>query len=125
MMAATPEQMRLIADRLDKLAGIVKSDMAQSLMYHGARIERDAKVLTPVDTGALMGADRYRVESAPDGVVLTVENRMAYAKYQHFKKYNHPNKPTATDHFIEIPFKAEIPRIEADIRDIIIKEAQI
>lgn len=125
MMAATPDQMRLIADRLDKLAGIVKSDMAQSLMYHGARIERDAKVLTPVDTGALMGADYYKVELATDGVVLTVFNRMVYAHYQHENKMRHPNKPTATDHFIEIPFKAEIPRIEADIRDIIIKEAQI
>lgn len=123
MMAATPAQMRLIADKLDALAGNIKGEMARSLAYHGARIERDAKILTPVDTGALMGANQYRVEIAPDGAVLTVANRMVYAHYQHANKLNHRNKPTARDHFIEIPFEAEIPRITADIRDIIIKEA--
>ena len=48
---------------------------------------------------------------------------MVYAHYQHERKLNHPNKPTARDHFISIPFEKEVPAIIDDIIQTDIKEA--
>jgi hypothetical protein len=48
---------------------------------------------------------------------------MVYAHYQHENKLNHPNKPTARDHFISIPFEKEVPAIIDDIVQTDIKEA--
>ena len=102
-------------------------NVARILANHGGKIETRAAVLTPVDTGLLMRATQYHV-SAIDAyghgeVSLTVENRMVYAHYQHENKLNHPNTPTARDHFISIPFEKEVPAIIDDIVQTDIKEA--
>lgn len=97
--------------------------VAKILATHGGKIRVRAAVLTPVDTGELMARTRFYVDTIPGEVSLTVANDMVYAHYQHENKLNHPNKPTARDHFISIPFEKEIPAIIDDIVQTDIKEA--
>lgn len=103
-------------------------NVARILANHGGKIETRAAILTPVDTGLLMRATEYNVRQGAyvyghGEITLTIENRMVYAHYQHERKLNHPNKPTARDHFISIPFEKEIPTIIDDIVQTDIKEA--
>ena len=92
------------------------------LRKHGAAIEAKAAVLTPVDTGMLRRANTSKVKSSANAVELTIENRMIYARYQHDYPHMH-SQPQASDHFIPIPFQAEIPLIVSDIVDADIEEA--
>jgi len=46
---------------------------------------------------------------------------MIYARYQHDYPHRH-TQPQVRDHFISIPFEAELPAIIADIVDADIKE---
>lgn len=96
--------------------------VSQILRQHGAKIEAKAAVLTPVDMGFLRRANTSRVVSDMDAVTLTIENRMIYARYQHDYPHHH-TQPQTRDHFIELPFEAEIPAIIADIMEADIKEA--
>lgn len=86
----------------------------QILVKHGARIEAKAAVLTPVDKGFLRRANTYKVKAEGTAVSLTIENRMIYARYQHDYPHHH-FQPQARDHFIAIPFAAELPLIVDDI----------
>ena len=99
------------------------NQVRQILVKHGAQIEAKAAVLTPVDKGFLRRANTNKVKVEANAVSLTIENRMIYARYQHDYPHNH-TQPMATDHFIEIPFKAELPAIVADIVDADIRRAQ-
>ena len=96
--------------------------IAQILRNHGGKIEVKMAVLTPVDKGFLRAANQYKVEPSVDAVTLIIENRMIYARYQHDYPHRH-TQPQTRDHFIEIPFKAELPAIISDIMDADIKEA--
>ena len=89
-------------------------NVARILANHGGKIETRAAVQYHVSA-----IDAY----GHGEVSLTVENRMVYAHYQHERKLNHPNKPTARDHFISIPFEKEVPAIIDDIIQTDIKEA--
>ena len=75
---------------------------------HGAIIEAKAATITPVDTGFLRRANEYKVETWYDTTILTIENRMIYARYQHDYPHHH-SQPNARDHFIALPFGAELP----------------
>ena len=110
------------ADRIRRIYEHYDSNVAKILSYHGARIEAKAAVLTPVDKGFLRRANTHRIKAEPDAVILIIENRMIYARYQHDYPHNH-HQPMATDHFIEIPFKAEIPMIVDHIISETIQEA--
>lgn len=110
------------ADRIAKMVRDHNGWVEQILVKHGARIEAKAAVITPVDKGFLRRANNYKVKATPTAVSLTIENRMIYARYQHDYPHNH-TQPMATDHFIEIPFKAELPMIVDDIIGRDIKEA--
>ena len=92
------------------------------LYRNGAKIEAKAAVLTPVDKGFLRRANTSRVNTEDDAVTLTIENRMIYARYQHDYPHKH-HQPQVRDHFIEIPFEAQIPTIVAEIMESDIKEA--
>jgi len=98
--------------------------IAQILRNHGGKIEVKMAVLTPVDKGFLRAANQYRVEPSVDAVTLIIENRMIYARYQHDYPHNH-TQPMVTDHFISIPFEAELPMIVDDIIGQDIKEATV
>ena len=111
------------AQRLRNVYEHHTSEVAQILRRHGAQIEAKAAVITPVDKGFLRRANTSKVQGTNEGVTLTIENRMIYARYQHDYPHNH-TQPMATDHFIEIPFKAELPAIVADIVDADIRRAQ-
>lgn len=91
------------------------------LRRHGAQIEAKAAVLTPVDKGFLRRANTSKVAVFPEAIELTIENRMIYARYQHDYPHRH-TQPQVRDHFISIPFEAELPAIIADIVDADIKE---
>ena len=105
---------RMLQDRPEHLGKI--------LARHGAKVEAKAAVLTPVDTGALRRANAYKVELGTREASLTIENRMVYAHYQHERIMRH-HQPQARDHFISIPFEAELPLIIDDIVQTDIKEA--
>ena len=95
----------------------------QILTRHGAIIEAKAAPLTPVDTGLLRRATTSKVEAVGGGMILTIENRMIYAAYQHYTPGLHHKQPQARDRFIEIPFEAEVPRIVEAIIEKDIEEA--
>ena len=106
-----------ITEASERIARMVRNHNAnteQILRRHGAQIEAKAAVLTPVDKGFLRRANTYKVEPSVDAVTLTIENRMIYARYQHDYPHNH-TQPQVCDHFIEIPFEAELPAIIEDI----------
>ena len=102
------------AERIAKMVRDHNNWVTQILVKHGAKIEAKAAVITPVDKGFLRRANTHKVKATPSAVSLTIENRMIYARYQHDYPHNH-TQPMATDHFIEIPFKAELPMIVDDI----------
>lgn len=114
-----------ITEASERIARMVRNHSAnteQILRRHGAQIEAKAAVLTPVDTGFLRRANTSHVDATPGAVMLTMENRMIYARYQHDYPHNH-TQPQTRDHFISLPFEAELPAIVADIIDADIKEA--
>ena len=114
-----------IADARDRIRRFYEhrdGRVAKILREHGSKIEANAVVLTPVDMGFLRAANTSKVEPSVDAVTLTIENRMIYARYQHDYPHNH-TQPQVRDHFIELPFEAEIPAIIADITSADIKEA--
>lgn len=103
-----------LADRLGRCRANHPGNVTEIMRRHGATIERKAITITPVDTGFLRKANTYRVESSPGRQSLTVENRMEYAVYQHNKPHRH-SQPNVRDHFISIPFFAQIPFLVEDI----------
>lgn len=92
--------------RTDRVEGILRR--------HGAIIEARAATITPVDKGFLRRANEHLVLRRNDDNLLVIQNRMVYAKYQHNYVHRH-SQPAARDHFIQIPFEAEIPDLVADI----------
>lgn len=97
---------RMIQGRPGRLASI--------MTRHGANIEVKAAAITPVDKGFLRRANKSKVDQGDRVVTLTVENRMEYAAYQHNYPHKH-SQPNARDHFIALPFAAELPLMVDDI----------
>ena len=97
---------RFVRERRPRLLDVMRR--------HGAQIEVKAAAITPVDKGFLRRANTNKVKATDTAVSLTIENRMIYARYQHDYPHNH-TQPMATDHFISIPFEAELPLIVDDI----------
>lgn len=110
------------AERIARMLSNHPDHTERILRNHGARIEAKAAVLTPVDTGFLRRANEYQVDIDEKAATLTIQNRMNYAIWQHDYPHHH-KQPQARDHFISIPFEAEIPAIVTDIIDADIKEA--
>ena len=102
------------AEAIAKMVREHNNWVKQILVKHGAQIEAKAAVLTPVDKGFLRRANTYKVKATDTSVSLTIENRMIYARYQHDYPHRH-TQPQARDHFISIPFEAELPMIVDDI----------
>lgn len=111
------------SERIGRMVRNHKKHTEDILRRHGAQIEAKAAVITPVDTGFLRRANTSKVEATSDAVLLTMENRMIYARYQHDYPHNH-TQPQARDHFISIPFEAELPAIVGDIIAADIQEAR-
>jgi hypothetical protein len=97
---------RMVREHGDRTEGILRR--------HGAVIEAKAAEITPVDTGFLRRANTSKVEKDARSIRLTVENRMVYAHWQHEYPHRH-TQPRARDHFIALPFGAELPNIVKDI----------
>ena len=123
MTDITVDQLGKAAESLRRMAREHPHIVEQYMMRHGAKIEAKAASITPVDKGFLRRATAYKVESAPGYVRLIIENRMPYAVYQHDYPHRH-SQPQARDHFISIPFAAEIPMLVRDIIEADIKEAE-
>ena len=103
-----------LAERLAKAMRERPDRVVDIMRKHGGIIEQKAAVLTPVDTGLLRRANTSRVVSGEGSATLTVENRMVYAPYQHNKPHRH-TQPQARDHFISLPFFAELPALVDEI----------
>lgn len=103
-------------ERIRRMLQGRRSRVAQLCRKHGAIIEAKAATITPVDTGFLRRANKATVEDDGDAIVLTIENRMKYAIYQHNYPHHH-SQPNARDHFIALPFAAELPALVGDITD--------
>ena len=101
-------------ERLERMVRDHQDRVERILRRHGAIIEAKAAQITPVDTGFLRRANAHKVERDGGALVLTVENRMVYAIWQHNFPHHH-KQPGARDHFIALPFGAELPMIVSDI----------
>ena len=122
MTDITVDQLGKAAESLRRMAREHPHTVEHYMMRHGARIEAKAASITPVDRGFLRRATAYRVDGFYGVTRLTVENRLSYAVYQHDYPHRH-SQPQARDHFISIPFAAEIPLLVRDIIEADIKEA--
>lgn len=123
MTGISSDQLGKAAEAIQRMLQDRPEHLWKILARHGARIEAKAAFITPVDKGFLRRATAYKVESAPGYVRLIIENRMPYAVYQHDYPHHH-SQPQARDHFISIPFAAEIPLLVKDIIEADIKEAE-
>ena len=106
-----------IGEARERIARMLDGRMDRNeriLRRHGSIIEAKAAEITPVDTGFLRRANTHKVESWYGATILTVENRMIYAHWQHEYPHRH-TQPRARDHFIALPFGAELPNIVKDI----------
>jgi len=103
-------------DAIRRMTDGRRERLEQLCRRHGAIIEAKAASITPVDKGFLRRANAHKVESWYGSTILTVENRMSYAVYQHNYPHNH-TQPNARDHFIALPFGAELPALVRDIID--------
>ena len=118
----TEVTLREASERIARMVRDHNKHTEDILRAHGAKIEAKAAVLTPVDKGFLRRANTSKVSATPSAVSLTIENRMIYARYQHDYPHRH-TQPQARDHFISIPFEAELPLIVDDIIGKDMKEA--
>lgn len=118
----TEVTLREASEAIAKMVREHNNWVKQILVKHGAHIEAKAAVLTPVDKGFLRRANTYKVKAEDSAVSMTIENRMIYARYQHDYPHRH-TQPQARDHFISIPFEAELPLIVDDIIGKDMKEA--
>ena len=100
LLAARGSIARMLGQRRGRLNEILRK--------HGAIIEVKASAITPGDKGFLRRANEAKVEDDGRSVSLTVQNRMKYAVFQHNYAHHH-NQPNARDHFIALPFGAELP----------------
>lgn len=103
-------------ERIQRMVRGHTDRVMQVLQKHGAVIEVKAAAITPVDKGFLRRANTVKTEKQGSACVLTAENRMIYAVWQHNFEHNH-KQPSARDHFIAIPFGRELPMIVSDIID--------
>lgn len=101
-------------ERISRLVRDRRPRILELMRRHGAMIEVKAAAITPVDKGFLRRANKVTVGEEGSAVVLTAENRMVYAVWQHNYPHHH-SQPQARDHFIAIPFGAELPGIVDDI----------
>ena len=103
-------------ERIARMVGGHAGAVERICRRHGAIIEAKAASITPVDKGFLRRANASRVTAQAGSVELTVENRMSYAVWQHNFPHRH-TQPQARDHFIALPFGAELPMLVKDIID--------
>lgn len=108
------KDLRKLADKIHKAVAERPDRVADIMRKHGGIIEQKAAPLTPVDMGFLRRANNSRIREYRGTITLTLENRMVYAPYQHYKVLNH-TQPNARDHFISLPFYAELPAMCDDI----------
>ena len=97
---------RVLAERPERVVAVMRK--------HAGLIEVKARAITPVDTGLLASKNKGRVEQFEGYASLTVENNQHYAPYQHNYPHRH-SQPHARDHFISLPFFAELPALVDEI----------
>ena len=97
---------RALAERPERVVAVMRK--------HAGIIEVKARAITPVDTGLLASKNKGRVEQFEGYASLTMENNQDYAVYQHDYPHRH-SQPHARDHFISLPFFAELPALVDEI----------
>ena len=107
-----------IADRLRALDRNLLPQTEKILKKGGAQIMREAKILTPVDTGLLRASVLSSTERTAHSVSMKVNANQEYAAKQHENAYRHK---VGRDHFVSIPFMAQYPIIINEISDMIDK----
>lgn len=71
-----------IAAKFEKIGREVKNELEQALVTSGLRVERDAKLNTPVDSGRLRSSINHRlIDSETDQPVVEVGTNVEYAKF--------------------------------------------
>ena len=114
---ATSIRLQQVRDKLGRFTKQVKEVPAQVLLEEAPRIEAEAKLETPVDTGALQASVTAQVtRTSKTKVALSVQASAIssrgydYANIQHENEsFNHPNGGKA--HYIKDPFERGVERI--------------
>jgi len=111
-----------MAEILRRMGSRLMDNGEQILDRNGAAIERDAKVLTPVDTGMLRFSINYSILRTDRTLKLKLSSPMKYAAVQHenFKFYHIVGQAK----FIEIPFVRQVRKIKMEIVNLIDTEVK-
>ena len=110
-----------VKDNLGRLTRTVNEAPHHILLEEAPRIEAEAKLETPVDTGDLRNSVRAevtrkaRTRSSLTLSASSVHNGYDYAKIQHDNEsYNHPRGGKA--HYLRDPFVRGVERIESRMK---------
>lgn len=106
-MGVTIKGVSQLQAKLGKLDPLTKGALSRGVARALAKVEGDAKLITPVDTGHLRASLHVTGRSIPDGAQGEVSTTVEYAPYVEFgtsrqqaQPYLHPalqkNKQTAT-----------------------------
>lgn len=80
-MGVTIKGLSSLKAKFDKLDPLTASAMSAGVLKAGVKVEADAKMITPVDTGALRRSINTGGKSTPTSATSTVGSNLEYAPY--------------------------------------------
>ncbi len=83
-----------LAAKFRQISGEAKTEIEQALVKGALRVERDAKINAPVDTGRLRSSITHRlIDAGSDNPVTEVGTSVSYAVPVEFGTTRQPAKP--------------------------------
>lgn len=83
-MAITIKGLGSLQAKLKKLDPLTRAAISSGVIKAATKVEGDAKLLSPVDTGALRSSINVSGMSIPDGAKAEIKTNMEYAPYVEF-----------------------------------------
>lgn len=80
-MSVTIKGLSSLQAKLSKIDPLTKSAMERGVRRAGLKVEGDAKMVTPVDTGALRSSINTTSSSTANSATATVGSNLEYAAY--------------------------------------------
>lgn len=90
-----------LAEKFKKISKDVENELEQALMTGGLRVERDAKIKVPVDTGRLRSSIATRLTAEGDSRYVEVGTNVKYAPYVEYGTSKQPAQPFLYPAFAE------------------------
>lgn len=83
-MGVTVKNIGRLQAKLSKLDPLTRGAISRGVQKAAAKVEGDAKLITPVDTGALRSSINVAGKSTPNGAEASIGTNLEYAAHVEF-----------------------------------------